>query len=364
MTSLVSDYSLFSLKTSISYFRFLIFSIGVSYFIFFDTKFTLKFFYVLLSAFFILLFDGYYQYFTGFNIFSFELHPGPRVSSFFGDELILGSYLSRLLPLLFGLYIYNIENFSNKRKLIGILIGITLILSECLVFLSGERSAFFFINLSAIYMIMFLKGYKLVRIFTLSISFILILIIVTIQPNSKNRIVDLTFEQLGVSKEQKTKDENSKIIYFSELHDNYFRTSFNIFKSNYFFGAGPKTYRKNCSKSIYLINEKSCSTHPHNTYLQLLSETGLIGFFLIFSLFLSIIFFSLREILLKKKKISTDNKTEYNFTICIYACFLISLWPFIPTGNFFNNWLSIIYYLPLGFFIPLIYKDLGKNFKL
>ena len=33
------------------------------------------------------------------------------------------------------------------------------------------------------------------------------------------------------------------------------------------------------------------------------------------------------------------------------ACFIISLWPLIPTGSFFNNWLSIIHFLPVGFFI-------------
>jgi hypothetical protein len=31
--------------------------------------------------------------------------------------------------------------------------------------------------------------------------------------------------------------------------------------------------------------------------------------------------------------------------------FLISLFPFIPSGNFFNGWLNIVYYLPLGFYL-------------
>ena len=29
----------------------------------------------------------------------------------------------------------------------------------------------------------------------------------------------------------------------------------------------------------------------------------------------------------------------------------INLFPFVPTGSFFNNWMSIIYFLPLGFFL-------------
>ena len=30
---------------------------------------------------------------------------------------------------------------------------------------------------------------------------------------------------------------------------------------------------------------------------------------------------------------------------------VITLWPFIPTGNFFSNWLNVVYYLPVGFLL-------------
>ena len=53
-------------------------------------------------------------------------------------------------------------------------------------------------------------------------------------------------------------------------------TSLNIFFDNKLIGSGPNTYRKLCNKDEYNVNEFSCSTHPHNTYLQL-SETGIIG---------------------------------------------------------------------------------------
>lgn len=355
LSSLVSEHFLFSIKSSIFYFRFIIFSFGIYYFLNIDSKFGLKFFYILLAAFFALILDGYFQFFFGSNILGFNLQAGPRVSSFFNDELILGSYLSRLLPLLIGLYLYNINNFSDKKKIITTLIALSLILSECLVFLSGERAAFFFINLSAFFMIIFLKGFKLIRIFTLAISFILIIIIVKFQPSSMERIVDLTLKQTGIF------NKSSRIVMFSDLHENYYKTSFNIFKSNYIIGAGPKTFRKNCSNPKYLINIYSCTTHPHNTYLQLLSETGIIGFSLIFLLFLRIVYFSFHEFFFRYKNISDDEKPKYNFKICLITCFLITLWPFIPSGNFFNNWLSIIYYLPLGFFISLIYRDINNK---
>ncbi len=47
--------------------------------------------------------------------------------------------------------------------------------------------------------------------------------------------------------------------------------------------------------------------------------------------------------------------------VCLMASFLITLWPIIPTGNFFHNWLNVIFYLPVGFFIWTIEKE--KNEK-
>ena len=42
----------------------------------------------------------------GKNLFGYELYDKYRVSSFFGSELILGSYLARFFPILFGLFVY------------------------------------------------------------------------------------------------------------------------------------------------------------------------------------------------------------------------------------------------------------------
>ena len=46
-----------------------------------------------------------------------------------------------------------------------------------------------------------------------------------------------------------------------------------------------------------------------------------------------------------------------NFEICILGAFLITLWPLAPSGNFFNNYLSIFYYFPIGFYLWLRKKN-------
>ena len=100
----VAEDILLSLKSSVFFFRIGIFSCFIWYLIDKDKIILNYFYYSLLICFLALVLDGYYQYFNGKNILGFELQ-GTRVSSLFGDELIMGSYLSRLFPLLFALFL-------------------------------------------------------------------------------------------------------------------------------------------------------------------------------------------------------------------------------------------------------------------
>ena len=91
-------------------------------------------------VFVILIIDGYIQFFLKENIFGWKIQ-GTRVSSLFKDELILGSYLARLLPIYFALLIFT--NF--EKKYFGYFIFFVIFVGiETLTFLSGERVAFFY----------------------------------------------------------------------------------------------------------------------------------------------------------------------------------------------------------------------------
>jgi O-antigen ligase len=341
-----------SLKISISYIRFMLFSLGIWFFLEKNNKILNKLLISFVTAFSILIIDGYFQYFFGKNIIGYALASGPRVSSFFGDELILGSYLSRLFPIFFGIAILF---FKTKKKLI--LISIIFVLSETLVFLSGERASLFYLNLSAFFIIILIKNHKLLRFITLIFSLLIIIILINLNQNTKSRIVDLTVEQTGVCKyfdscadqtENNTKDHKDKRLYiFTPIHQSIYQSAYYIYLDNKLFGIGIKNFRKLCNDDKYKVSKFSCSTHPHNSYLQFLTELGIFGFIFLIFIFFSLIYFCSLHLIksFKKKQYFND------FEICLLAAMLITLWPFIPTGNFFNNWLSTIYYFPIGIFL-------------
>ena len=341
INSLINNSDINSLKISFFYFRYGVFVIAISSLLEVNDKFIKYFFNCIFICFTVLIFDGFYQYFVGKNIFGLSVEANYRVTSFFGDEMILGSYLSRIWPIFFGLSIFF---FKNKKKLFFLFILI-FILSEVLIFLSGDRTAFFYINLSAIFII--ILSYKLLklRLITLTISLFLIVIISMFNPTPKERLIDQTLKQMNLNNEEKKDDD--QIYIFSKQHTHHYITAYKMFLDNKLLGVGVKNFRNFCGDAKFRKSDLSCSTHPHNSYIQILSETGIIGFtFLIIVLiYFSKLIFTHLIYKLQGKQFFTD------FEICIVSGIFIYLWPFVPTGNIFNNWLNIIMILNFPFLI-------------
>lgn len=91
--------------------------------------------------------------------------------------------------------------------------------------------------------------------------------------------------------------------------------------------------------------QNGCNTHPHHLFIQILAETGIIGFvfLLIFYLFIVKSLFTRLFNFIIIGKNSKD--------LIIYAYYFSFFFPLMPSGNFFNNYYSILLYLPLTFLI-------------
>tara|TARA_B110000858_G_C17646413_1_gene400605 strand:- start:257 stop:751 length:495 start_codon:yes stop_codon:yes gene_type:complete len=139
---------------------------------------------------------------------------------------------------------------------------------------------------------------------------------------------------------------------FTPQHDSLIRTAYNMFKDQPLLGHGPKMFRVKCRDEKYATGITPCMTHPHNFYVQLLAETGIVGFLFLCSVLIYVLYVSLRQfksIIFKQKRYLTD------YQVCLLAAILITVWPFTPNGNFFNNWLIITYSLPVGFYLESVY---------
>ena len=181
-----------SLEHSLFYFRFILFSILLSLLIGSNSKITDYIFYILISIFLFLIIDGFLQYFFEFNIFMQPM-TDRRISSIFGDEFILGSYLSRFLPILMALLTLNlkIKNFSLNNSYFILFILFT---SNFIICLSGERTAVVFMILFNLLFLLLSTKVSLKKIIIphLIISVLIISALLITDNTVKERLVNKT----------------------------------------------------------------------------------------------------------------------------------------------------------------------------
>ena len=334
---------------SISYVRYFLFIMSIFYLLEKYDFMKKIIFYSLILTFSIVLFDSIYQFIFLENILSYPaMNDGLIVvTSFFNDEKKLGSYLIRLLPFLLSLL------FFLKKDKLGYSL---LIFTGFVIFLASERTALFLFIIMLIFY--FLISKQKIKFFLVGSIFFLIAL--TTSYNHQFKYVTYTLQQLGFISTPWNQDYNGKLRYYSKQHENLAFTAIQIFKKNVLNGTGIKTFHKACSDLKSTIpngtilnnrnNKLACSTHPHNYYFQILSDSGMFTFLFVFMFFLFILKKNIK--LIFKKNINNIELSFYFVNIGI----LLNLFPFIPSGNFYNNWLSLIMFYPLGFWLYLNQK--------
>jgi O-antigen ligase len=168
------------------------------------------------------------------------------------------------------------------------------------IYLTGDRQPFFSLNLGLIILLFFfIKEIKkkIIVYFKKIILFLSILFLVFILVNDKS-FNPLTKRYLNTLNEVKNLDIKESNYYY------HFSKAILIFRNNPILGSGYKSFRNECSNPIYNDRYKNsldkrhfdgCTTHPHNYYLEILSELGAIGLLFFIYVIIKIIFVSIKN---------------------------------------------------------------------
>ena len=275
--------------------------------------------------FIIVFFDLIFEYFFGHNLIGNSSYMPGRLTSFIGDELVVGYFYIGFALFAFVYFHQEFENNKYNYLFLILLVGVS--------FLIGERSNFikFFFTI----FIFFFIAYKLSikkKIVGLIATIIIIISLIFSNVNYKTRFIAQMpniFEKNGI-----------KNFMLNSTYGSHFNTGINVFKKNYIFGVGIKNYRVESVKEIYTKKNKDFTfqimgTHPHQIHFEILSETGLFGFLS----FITFIFYSLFVSL--KSYFKTRNKYQLS-AILFILCTLI---PLLPSGSFFSTYTSVLFWL-------------------
>ncbi len=350
------------LLNSIFFFKFIILFLGVKILFFnFSEKNFQKINIVSLIIIIFLIFDLFYQKIFGEDIFGFKTLNGERLTGPYKNEMIPGGIIL-YVSFYFIFYNYLKFLFSNKYTL-KVLSFFILFIFVISVLITGERMNFLSVLLLLLASLIIInkKLHIIFSLFVISASIFVIFNDEYLTDRYKNfaNILNPTLSEQSFNtdeikkfKEETINNENGikskyDVNFFDTTWGSHYLTAFEMIKKKPFFGNGIKSFRDLCGNQNInsVTKDKRCSTHPHNIHLEIISETGLIGY-LIYIIFVLLLLINSYKIIISKKY--QDKSYLYLIFISSLLIFIIMIFPFKSTGRFFSSFFGYLFWFNLS----------------
>lgn len=244
---------------------------------------------------------------AGQLIFNHHLPDFPWLSYFYGTELVIfqhPTYVAMyvLLSVLFCFEAWFDKLLSIKYRAMWLLIGLMLIISE--YFISSRAGILISLLLVSAYSLIKFKNIKrkILKRFIIIIVFIsLIPLVIT-----NSRVDSLYNSFLKHDDLTKSKEGTRLIIWQAAL---------NIFKQHVFMGVGIGDVQSNLSEQYSEMGKYELASerlNAHNQYLEVLVETGIVGFFIFIAMIITMLYIAVID----------KNLLYFSFGIMIVLFFL------------------------------------------
>jgi O-antigen ligase len=340
-STLLSNYSESYLK-GLSYLRFIIYYFILYETITFEQKILVRFLIASTIAIIILIISNLLQS----TIFTYMLNDGRTVMPFRPTEPITSNILFYLSAICMPIVFY--KNKGKKKYIFFFFITFLLLAN----ILSGDRMNTLQSTLLILIFVFFYFKIKDFIIFIFLATLICFTIINEFSIFSKTKIT-------LVNRYSEFYTLIIKDKFTNNLWAKHYKAATNIWSNNKYFGSGIRSFRKECSAEKYKTSElfqetySGCATHPHNIYLEILSENGIFCF-------IFFIFFLLSKIYSTIKKIQLNLRLKFKIkNIVLFSSIsylVVYSFPFKSFGSFYNNYQSFLFW-----FILFLIKKLTKK---
>ena len=323
---------------SFGFIRFIFFALAINYYLNnFDNKYKDFIFKLWTIIFLLISIDLVYEYIFGFNTLGFKSYMPGRLSGFFNQELKIGHlYSALILSSLSFIYLFLKEKKINSSNFIFLsfkknFFYFFLVLFLFVIMMIGERSNFIKTLLMSVFFLFLFenKNYRK-KILSIFLGLLILIMIIFNNENYKYRFWTMFIKPFI---------NNPVEMVVNSNYGSHYKVAMEVYNNYKFTGVGLKNYRKEVSKDGYSENP---STHPHQIHFEILSETGLIGYFS-FLLFFAFNLLHAARYFIKKRNI-------YQLSGTLFV--LVSLIPIIPSGSFFTSFGAALFWLNFGLMLP------------
>ena len=331
------------INKSIFYFRYLILYL-VLRFLINEKILNIKYFYLICAlTVAIISIDIIIQFLFGKNIIGLTSPSINHFPGFFGNELIAGGFILKFYSTIIMLpIIFNFKNF-NYLTLIYLFLFFLFVVT-----LSGNRMPLILYLISLVFYMVYLKNFKK-YIWKFFFAFVLLLIVLFNSfPKFKYNVSSIYFYSKKlitifiISNQEPPSKESIRLPYVGEFY-----CSKIMIEKNPMIGGGIRSYR---------THNNGCQTHPHNYYLEIISELGLIGLTLIIIFVFKLLFESLKILRLNSNSIGTKS----HMLIPPFLFILIEFFPFRSSGSFFSTSNASIIFIFFAILVSLMVNKSNK----
>ena len=349
------------LVKSISFLRFLLLYFIIKFLI---LKNIVNFKYLFLIFGLICLFvsvDVIIQFQFGKDLFGFE-GMGRRMPGPFNNEAIAGTFIQRFFVFLpYFILIYLNKNKLSNKFFLFLVIVVGLIGAV----LAGNRMPFAMILFTIGFLLILEKDLRKILLSIILIAAFSIPYLTKNPTEMRHHYKNFLKDSNEIIIYTKSKILNEK-IEISNIHLKEIESGIFTWQESKLFGGGIKSFKWVCenidrTKMLHLVSKKgrvNCNNHPHNYYIQLAAELGIIGLltFIVLSAIIIIKFFSS---LYQAKQNHKLNK----LLLVFFIVFLNEIFPFRTSGSFFTttNAFSIFFILPFVSGLIKLNEDINEK---
>ena len=292
--------------------------------------------------------DLIFQFIFGYNFFGYVSNYPRHTTGMFGDEAIAGSFLQRFS--LFCLFI--VPLIIDKKIKSRILIVILFSLIYFSIGIAGNRMPLILFLLTIMLSVFLLKDLRKHLLLSIILITLIFSILYNLNSNLKTHygaFVVRAHTIISSILQNKIDAENPGWLFHGHFKEFY--AGYETWKENKIFGEGVKSFKLNCPKT----GIKNCGPHPHNYYLEIMADLGLIGVAFISIIYINVLLLSFLNI----KKY--NNEKGYPLVLCVFLIlFFAELFPIKTTGSFFTTGNATYLFFIIAVLVSLLDKEKYK----